>query len=225
MMTTIKPILFSTQMVSAILDGRKSQTRRVMKPKYSNTHFEFRTDKYGTQFVEMQNDIEGETWGKNPDGSTWHKLLGYIPIKPLYQPGDILWVREKFNDDETADVLYAADQDFVDYGCKDIDDRTIFEGDVKWRPSIFMPREAARIWLRVTDVRCERVQDILCGDMKREGCIPATVTGGQYQQWQRDYFIPLWDSINAKRGYPWASNPFVWVISFERCEKPQEVGP
>jgi hypothetical protein len=193
-------------MVLAILDGRKSMTRRVVKGS-------FPIDKEGLDLPPH----------KHSDGTFAYHFQTHVddyvehPIKPRYQTGDILWVRETFNDDETADVLYAADQDFVDYGCKDIDDRTIFESNVKWRPSIFMPREAARIFLRVTDVRVERVQDISYDDCLLEG--------------MHDYgtevdtlaaFQDLWESLNAKRGYSWASNTWVWVISFERCEKPQE---
>lgn len=93
---SVKPILFNTDMVKAILDGRKTVTRRVVKPKYNNTHFKFRTDKYGTEFVEIQNNIEGATFGKNPDGTTWRKMLGYIIKSPPYQPGDVLYVRETY---------------------------------------------------------------------------------------------------------------------------------
>ena len=91
---------------------------------------------------------------------------------------------------------------------------------IPWHPSIHMPREAARILLRVTNVRAERVQDILCEDMKREGCIPETITGGQWQQWQRDFFAPLWDSTIKPADMPlygWDSTPWVWVYTFERC--------
>ena len=94
---SVKPILFNTDMVRAILDGRKTVTRRCVKYKYSNTEMKMHTDKYGTRLIEIQKDIEGETHGKNPDGSTWQKLLGYVEPKPPYQPGDILYVRETFD--------------------------------------------------------------------------------------------------------------------------------
>jgi hypothetical protein len=186
-MTRIKPILFSTPMVQAILAGRKTMTRRVVKPQPENGF----VDPF-TKFL-----CEKTHYG------------GHV-VNPKYAKGDILWVRETWLLENGDRYTYRASEPFLaDW--------------LKWRPSIFMPKEACRIWLRVTDVQCERLRDILCGDMKREGCIPETVTGGQYQQWQRDYWIPLWDSINAKRGYGWDANPWVWVISFERCEKPRRL--
>ena len=219
----IKPILFSTPMVQAILDGRKTMTRRVVKP---------------------QPRPENSYFGGIVTSSTDNSLIGCVGFcrsalavcdhdyrRPRYQPGDILWVRETWFCDEcdpdcagrteksectfnhVGDCCYGYKTQYTEPIPSDM--------KIKWRPSIFMPKEAARIFLRVTDVRVERVQDILCGDMKREGCIPETATGGHHTQWKDDYWIPLWDNINAKRGYPWSSNPWVWVISFERTDKPE----
>lgn len=197
-----KPILFSTPMVQAILAGRKTMTRRV---------------------IALPCGMSGHPVGEanNPDNPLGFMYPGGIK-RPRALPGDTLWVRETWFREECAQDC-AGQQDENEcpfnrvgnscYGYKaQYTDPSIV---AKWRPSIFMPREAARIFLRVTDVRAERLQTILCGDMKREGCIPATVTGGQYQQWQRDYWIPLWDGINAKRGYGWDENPWVWVYAFE----------
>jgi len=229
----IKGIVMTTESVGAILEDRKGMTRRVIKPKYANTHLVSRTDKYGTQLVEMQNDVEGETFGKSPDGKTWHKLLGYIVPKPRYQPGDILWVRETwFSNDEC--ILFKASK---------YEKAKSYHGrngwvDIMWHSSRFMPRSVARIWLRVTDVRVERVQDITNNDAIKEGCAGAECDclriGRSWMGcescmntgWQEPpvvEFMQLWDDLNAKRGYSWNSNPWVWVISFERCEKPQEV--
>lgn len=185
-----KPILFSTPMVQAILDGRKTQTRRVIKI-----------------------DDAPENWGKSTAGTFIIRTSPYDAKLSRYASGDILWVRETWAPCATIDSwidgknLYVYKADYAEKGVP-----------WKWRPSIFMPREAARIFLKVTNVRVERVQEILCGDMKREGCIPDTVVGGQYQQWQRDYWIPLWDSVNKKRGYGWDSNPWVFVYTFERTQ-------
>lgn len=210
-----KPILFSTPMVKAILDGRKTMTRRVIKP---------------------QPTIMANGKPLNGYNDSMIKAAGEFPT-PKYQPGDILWVRETWGIGTRPDpmqgwvdgVEFKADEAFIDeiesLPLYHTDNEALFElysNDERkgWHPSIFMPREASRLFLRVTDVRVERVQDILCGDMQREGCIPKTVTGGQWQQWQHDYWIPLWDSIYVKRGYGWDKNPWVWVYSFERVDKP-----
>ena len=195
-----KPIIFSTPMVRAILEGKKTQTRRVIKPQPSNGI---------RKSVFVKSGLE--------DGHGRE-------IKIPYQPGDVLWVRETWADLRgmgfDRPFAYLTDSWNSKYGEEDGDSkRCRLDYGVKWKPSIHMPKSAARIWLEVVNVRAERLQDILCGDMKREGCIPATVTGGQWQQWQRDYWIPLWDSLNAKRGYGWDTNPWVWVVAFEKISK------
>lgn len=231
-MERVLPILFNTDMVRAILDGRKTVTRRAVKYKYSNTEMKMRTDKYGTRLIEIQKDIEGETHGKNPDGSTWHKLLPYIEKNPPYRKGDILYVRETFQkfpnyrvgkyptqkdcnkEPESWEYVYKADT---------------FNSDEKWTPSIHMPKEAARIWLKVTDVRVERLQEIrnfmeegialseVCGECNRD----ETPIGCDNEI---DLFADLWESTLKKKDlafYGWEANPWVWVIEFERCEKPE----
>jgi hypothetical protein len=200
-----KPILFSTDMVKAILEGRKTMTRRVIKPQpryhskgdYWLINTEYWYDKYKPGF---------ET------------LKKYCP----YPPGTVLYVRE----------AWAKVSDWIEVDPEvGIPDGYIYKADwqgaecPRWRPSIHMPKSAARIWLEVTGVKVERVQDILCNDMLAEGCIPKTVKGGQWQQWQHDYWRPLWNSLNAKQGYSWEVNPWVWAISFRRkqdkiCTRP-----
>ncbi len=210
-----KPILFNTEMVLAILDGRKTVTRRVIKLKYDNTYHKIKTDEYGPRLIEMQK------YGKNSDGTTWRKLRPYIENWPPYRKGDILYVREKWqymydlngNDriiDDTGRYVYAADG--FDVSTWVNPDGTHRDG-IPWRPSIHMPKEAARIWLRVTDVRVERLQDI-----DDEGVIAEGLEIG-------DAFDELWDSALKKSDrdrYGWNVNPYVWVIEFERCEKPEE---
>lgn len=235
-----KPILFNTEMVRAILDGIKTTTRRCVKYKYSNTEMKMHTDKYGTRLIEIQKDVEGETFGKNPDGSTWHKLLGYIePTPPYkYKPGDILYVRETWCKNPNYEEYYfkTRPSGIAPYG-------------LKWHPSIHMPKEATRIFLKVTDVRVERLQDITEEQAKAEGIRGYSKDGNLYKYavnddwwidyhikhrksffgtwWQdmprnaKDAFSYLWNSTIKKSEldiYGWDANPYVWVIEFERIE-------
>ena len=227
----MKPILFNTEMVKGILDGRKTVTRRVIKLKYSNTHIEWRTDKYGTSLVELQNDIEGETHGTREDGTTWRKLLGYREIVPPYHKGQTLYVRETW--------FYEQHMEDATFGNPDLPSgryshRYVYRADNPdypvdvgvgahgWRPSIHMPREAARIFLRVTDVRVERLQNITPDDAIREGIIKAP-----FYEWRlmaRSEFEDLWNNTIPKKDigkYGWDADPWVWVIEFEPCEKPE----
>lgn len=214
----VLPILFNGDMVRAILDGRKTVTRRPVKYKYSNTEMKIRADKYGTRLVEIQKDVEGETYGKNEDGSTWHKLRGYIAPKPPYKQGDILYVRETWDN-----LPVNPDGSYCGY------DRYYYraDGDLRpegwqgnWKPSIHMGKHAARIWLKVTDVRVERLQDIEC--IATEGI---TIVSANERRDSRYYFEKLWNSTIKKSDlelYGWDANPWVWVIEFERCEKPED---
>lgn len=168
-----KPILFNTEMVKAILEGRKTVTRRCVKYKYDNTEMKMHTDKYGTRLIEIQRDVEGETHGKNPDGSTWHKLLAYIEKTAPFKKGDILYVRETWGcyQETWADAsyfLYRADypEGATTYLYSDGEHVCDLP---KWKPSIHMPKEATRIFLKVKDVRVERLQEITEPQAEREG--------------------------------------------------------
>lgn len=239
----IKPILFNTEMVRAILAGQKTVTRRVVKLKYSNTHLEMRTDKYGTRLIEIQNEEPGVTTVRNPDGTTTHKLLAAIERVPPYHPGDILYVRETWAEipdlfGEFPEYIYRAN--YAEESLK-MDDESgeagsDFPACVKWRPSIHMPKEAARLFLRVTGVRVERLRDITEEQAKKEGAEPAfeysTPEGPVITLDEAGYrvlgFKALWDSTIKKTNLPlygWDANPWVWVIEFERCEKPQVLAP
>lgn len=178
----IKPILFNTEMVQAILDGRKTCTRRIMKPQL--------TAHYGTQY-----------------------------IKPpyAYGPGDILYVRETWKKAPNGYYYYE------DWQRNDIADVT------KWKPSIHMPKEAARIWLKVTDVRMERLQKITEDGAKAEGAIDNRgfihSPENEYDSIHtaREHFTEIWNNTIKKSDldrYGWDANPYVFVIEFERCEKP-----
>ena len=192
----MKPILFSTSMVQAILDGRKTQTRRVIKaPVLRN--------------VREPDEVlfDGKICKFN-----WHgdDVIGGFEIKPKYQPGDILWVRETWAEVSSGIIEYKATYKEPYTGSAEIDH---IGNKIKWRPSIHMPREAARIFLKVTNVRVERLQEITAHDAIREGMeseIPFDTV---------DEFKELWNNLNAKRGYGWESNPWVWVVAFEKISK------
>lgn len=207
----IKPILFNTEMVRAILDGRKTCTRRVVKP----------TPKY---FEVKENPVY--IYDAEP-------AMGRI--YPPCQPEDVLYVRETWG-------IYTEswlDADYFMYKADYPANATTYthqEGNIcdlpRWRPSIHMPKEAARIWLKVTDVRVERLQDITEDGAKVEGAIDNRglihSPNNEYDRIHtaREHFIGIWDSTINKSDidiYGWDANPWVWVISFGRCEKPEVV--
>lgn len=255
-MSRVLPILFNTDMVRAILENRKTVTRRAVKYKYDNTEIKMRTDKYGTGLIEIQADVEGETYGKNADGSTWHKLRPYIEKNPPYRKGDIVYVRETWafipcsgcSGDYIRDggPLNCYDYQAVEYDDGDsiLDGCFLYRADyrkperITWRPSIYMPKQAARIWLRVTNVRVERLQDMKAEDLRKEIGKPFLLPEEcesqfdkfgaiYYDQEARTEFSKLWDTVIKKRDiakYGWMANPWVWVIEFERCEKPESEG-
>ena len=202
-----KPILFNTEMVRAILDGRKTQTRRAIKydfeSVYSAASQQGIMDKV-CQYGELPSDAI-EWYAKNI-------------AKPKYQPGDVLWVRETWSKDENGEYVYR-----TNYGTTE--DDSFPPSMFKWKPSIHMPREAARIFLRVTNVRVERLQEITPKDAWEEGCrignfFPWEKHIPELQQQCRDIlFKSLWDGLNAKRGYGWDINPWVWVYEFERVSE------
>jgi hypothetical protein len=211
----MKPILFSTKMVQAILEGRKSMTRRVAKKIPQGTH---RIENNGDGAFEVF--WGGTNLGTFFDGSTKIKC-------PYGKPGDILWVRETWREqpvgeDDHIEIQYRADFTEEELGCYG---RRGGHAPRKWKSSRFMPRSAARIFLRVKDVRVERIQDITAEDAKAEGLLPhgcqKDITGicptGCTCFSPRERFAGLWDDLNAKRGYGWDTNCWVFVIEFERC--------
>lgn len=229
----IKPILFNTEMVRAILDGRKTCTRRIVKdgiPDDAMWGYTAFTPKGYISCRGVYADGYGEGFYKLP-----------------YQPGDLLYVRETWGisnlDDESkmAYIVYRASEEQKNEGCREVhlpDEKfekmyeSMAESESEWRPSIHMPKEAARIWLKVTDVRVERLQDITEDGAEAEGAIdnrgfihsPENEYDRIYTA--REHFIGIWDRTIKKSDldrYGWDANPYVWVIEFERCEKPQEV--
>lgn len=196
-MSRVLPILFNTEMVRAILDGRKTVTRRIMKPQplfYTGRKYIFADDVCPKKWECCDNIIE-----------TYQ-----------YQPGDILYVRETW-----SPVFVVPRRYLYKVGCEEADNLPI-----KWRPSIHMPKEAARIWLKVTDVRVEQLKDITVQGVQKEGLLPDGYIS-QYAILTEDFFLKyktLWDSTIKKSDldrYGWNANPWVWVIEFEQCEKPE----
>ena len=200
-MESILPILFNTDMVRAILEGRKTATRRVVK-------------KENVDAVLNSPARKG-----NPDISD--KNFINLLINAPYRKGNFLYVRETYCPDYFDHV--------TQYGNKhaykaDYDD-AVLSSDIpepKWTPSIHMPKEAARIWLEVTDVRVEKLQNITIEGIRAEGLSSMAVHAGDMDIAMQEWQI-LWDSTIKKKALPfygWDANPWVWVIEFSRCEKP-----
>jgi len=180
---TEHPILFNSPMVRAILEGRKTQTRRVVKDIYLS-------------MINKSVEING-----HPALS----VLGGEIMCPYGQPGDRLWVRETWNKDpDTGTIGYKANR---------YDDHPDW---LPWKPSIHMKRTDSRINLEVTGVRVERIHSMREGDVIAEGIeAPKMIRTREqsFKLWKE--WTDLWNSINLKRGFGWASNPWVWVVEFK----------
>ena len=205
---SVKPILFNTEMVRAILDGKKTCTRRIVKgaiPDDAMWGYTMFTPKGCVSCRGVYADEYGEKFFRLP-----------------YQQGDILYVRETWCKgswmNEKERYYYKADDN--DFHCV-------------WHPSIHMPKEAARIWLKVGDVRVERLQECgegWCVDIEKEGIVTPQdailyISDDAFHNALRMEFQKKWDSTIKKSDierYGWNANPWVWVIEFERCEKPKE---
>lgn len=255
----IKPVLFNTEMVKAILDGRKEVTRRIIKPQPKNILcYSFAGSK----------GIAG-TWGY-PNSDAW-KYWGceYRPTTeltpedwkkrwaPPYHTDDILYVRETWSpmypnetSEEIVGYLYKADRDLYGDEYKKVYDKQYPDGkdwtwDGIWKPSIHMPKKAARLWLKVTNVRVQRIQEMTLQDSLKEG-VKLSLRGmvetngseldavknetsleihGITDEGKRGALAPfaeLWNSTVPKKElsvYGWDANPWVWVISFERIRE------
>lgn len=239
----VLPILFNTNMVRAILDNRKTVTRRVVKDPYF-------VDDNGYCVVTMR---------MAPRSSNLYYQIGSMPYQENpYRICDTLYVRETWRvgawDIQNQMIAF----DYRDGTCGQltyISDRELFERLVnqsredarkekceyngadfvwkkgnspcRWRPSIHMPKEAARIWLMVKDVKVERLCDMKLDDFLSEGvCIrPEAFNDPENAYMQaRNEFVEIWDSTipkDQKDIYGWEANPWVWIIEFERCEKPE----
>lgn len=187
-----RPILFSGEMVKAILDGRKTQTRRVIK------------------------NVDGRNWLKTPKGHAGTHVIDGVKYCPYGQVGDQLWVREKFSyhripsgepyfypEDRLRECVNA------DYGFHYWADGDPEYGDwTRPKPSIHMPRIASRISLEITNVRVELLNETTGLDAIAEG-IERVESEAPWRTFKR-----LWDSINGDK-HPWESNPWVWVVEFK----------
>ena len=198
----MKPILFNTEMVRAILNGEKTQTRRIMKPQpmfYTGRKYIFKDSECPKKWEQCDNII-----------STYR-----------YQKGDILYVRETWSEGwEEGTYIYKADDKLAD--------NPLFEYSTKliYKPSIHMPKEAARIFLKVTNVRIANLQDITDEEAKKEG---ANFKNGKNVGWKEKMertaiqrFAEIWDKTIKKNEldiYSWRANPWVWVIEFERVKE------
>lgn len=236
---SMKPILFNTEMVLAILDGRKTCTRRICKDANECT----------VPDMDFYN-ADKRTYAVHNFANREHtEQLSMAERACPICPGDILYVRETWerfecwncDGDEKGNCPKEPKKSVLDKTCGCYMYRATDEisGDAKWHPSIHMPKEAARIWLKVTDVRVERLQDITYNGALREGsegircdhvalgvhgCTDCMNTG--WIEPPQVEFMQIWNSTIKKSDldrYGWNANPWVWVIEFERCEKPEGV--
>lgn len=195
----MKPILFNTEMVQAILEGRKTVTRRAIKLDLGLAD----TDRNDSSYLKIP-----DQYGDYHDAKDLCK----------YKVGDVLYVREthcpNYFDEFVSNKLKCAYK--ADWNPKLIDGAV---PEPKWKPSIHMPKELARIFLKVTDVRVERVQDITEIQVAKEGF--ASNYDMESDTFYPDgyFFVKTWDNIYKDKGFGWESNPYVWVVEFESINR------
>lgn len=220
-MSKERPILFSTAMVQAILEERKTQTRRIIKPQpehkqvhlYRKFHYEGEHRMWCWKDLIMDNLVD---FSNNEDRKALAARCPYGEV------GDILWVREKFihlpaEYEHSVSSSYPCNSAITYYAA---DEKEAIAGP--WRPSIHMPKELSRIRLEITDIKVERLQEITRQDAAKEGvCLdpegPLPEWCKRYR-WPEENFQSLWELINGK--HSWLQNPWVWVLSFKRLASP-----
>lgn len=207
-MSRVLPILFNTDMVKAILDGRKTVTRRLVKHDV--------------------NAILNSPYHKEHPEVEDKQIISKLCLPP-YQQGDILYVRETWSDHYVPDEEGKAKLEYC-YKADgtDIKGECLPGENNRWYPSIHMPKEAARIWLKVIDVRVERLQEIDDEQAKAEGANWKNGKNVGFEEKMRhsavERFVEIWNSTIKKSDlerYGWNANPWVWVIEFENIEKEQ----
>lgn len=220
-MGRVLPILFNTDMVRAILDGRKTVTRRVIKPqpKMPLCYIFAGCDDGKWDYPSK---LAHEHWGdkyKHPDTVTEADMR--MKWTPPCHIDDILYVRETWGKGyEDGTYIYKADDKLANLPAFKESSNMIY------RPSVHMPKEAARIWLKVMDIRVERLQEINDKEAAKEGFPLEKEIHYVGEGCSTNDFAELWDATIKKSDLPiygWDANPWVWVIEFERCEKPEEV--
>lgn len=191
-MSRVLPIVLDDHSVIATLDGRKTVIRKLIKPQPTYNQrdgFTWKDRAYGT---DLPQTIKGAAYN--------------LKCAAPYQPGDVLYVREAWSE-LSFGYMYKSDGENIDH----------LGNIIKWCPPINMPKEAARIWLKVKDVRVERLNDISSDDAVKEG------TKETFPPLAVDEFRDLWNSTIKKSDfdrYSWDANPYVWVYEFERCKQP-----
>lgn len=233
-----RPILFSSEMIRALLEGRKSQTRRIVQPQPEQNgaeggmvlregykHGEHNCERYekdkNPYFIWKHPKLEAGYCHTNREAM--ERLM--IPLCPHGAPGDRLWVREMLHRPDGDPWLYEADNQPVMVSKEDETAMLVWahHKEQNYCPSIHMPRWASRITLELTAVRVERLQEISEGDAKAEGAMFHDGRPVGHHGWRHDYsdvyatakhsYCALWEKINGKGC--WALNPFVWVETFK----------
>ncbi len=194
-----RPILFSCEMVRAILEGRKTQTRRVL----SIQPLDVLPMNVPDQWTGL---MQRDPNHGNVFGCRYGKVCDRLWVRETFAINDVRYESPipKERPEDLEEIIYRADGEMHEQF-------EVVDGDLNWRPSIHMPRWASRLTLEIVNVRCERLQEISEADAKAEGIefhgvLPSAP----------DRFAALWDSINANRGYGWEKNPWVWVIEFKK---------
>lgn len=233
----VKPILFNTEMVRAILDGRKTVTRRIaninteMTCNDGTTNHDFLPDNFNHRFEKPTGFVCRRCgFGVAPPHS--RAPVGTSLFRSPYMPGDTLYVRETWAEcpdlfGEFPQYIYRANYSEDELNQEETTEEiyTDFPSCVRWKPSIHMPKEAARIFLRVKNVRVEHLQTISGDECAMEGVWPlyAGPIDGR-EEYYKTAFANLWDltikAVNIPI-YGWRANPWVWVIEFEKCNRPE----